>query len=47
LRTNDVLFCFVRNILGSGDGAPVQGREDLRAQRALTKVIIFTSLQRH
>jgi len=33
--------------MGITDGAPVQGREDLWAQRALTKVITFASLQRH
>jgi hypothetical protein len=30
-----------------GDGVPVQGREDLKAQRTLTKVSAFTSLHKY
>jgi hypothetical protein len=42
-----IVFFFYYKNLGWENGAPVQNREDLRVQTTLTKVITFTSLQRH
>ena len=39
----NIVFFFVTKIVGRGDGAVVQSRKDLRAQRTLTKVFTFTS----
>jgi hypothetical protein len=46
IQYNSKFFFYYKNLRWE-NGAPVQNREDVRAQTTLTKVITFTSLQRH